>query len=821
MISRPGWRLAFHAGSRPCCRVLWKQIILVALGAGLTPFIAAEPLSKKVDIDFFRDVPSRNLKGLASRSDGRLVAGPMLTEITSAAPADLLWTLESTPDPAKWLIGTGPDGRIVEITLDARKPAYTARDFAKLDDPQVFAVKRLADGSVLAGTSPKGALYLIRDEKPVARALLPVDSIFDLLIIDQDTALAATGNPGRIYKIDLKKFANVGMIADKITDVKILADGGITLFGEIRDRNVRRMAALRDGRVVAGSAPKGNVYVFPKTGGPAVILQENRDAEVTDLLPAPDGGFHATLVFAGSTGESRITPPSSAAKAAAREASAPRDDTPPPVQVERFAGRSSVVWFPANGFPETLASRSNTAFYRLARRGDLLLIAGGEQGELLGYDLRARLSVTFAGSISAQVNAIVPLGSDDGRFLALRNNAPGLALLNFEAGGPREAETRRIDLGTPAQIGALRFSRLRNIGEANLLPEIRTSNGSDEVEGWGPWTQLRPNPDGGWRAESLRGRYVKVRVQIADASAAPGAGTAPAAPAPAPTGKATPAKKARAEPARAANATPPPAPIEPPRAPLALFEIDRAALYALPQNRRPQLQDFRVLTPGFGVLAAAEQPPSPVVSLSRLLEPPRGEDDRRRGNFLSSQVVPSPGTQVVLWTISDPDGDTLLSTFSIRRDGDSKWIDVASRTRDSYVQFDTGHLPDGIYFTRLVVTETAPRPERDRLSHTFETDDLVVDHTAPEALEARVQRDADSITVTVSGRDQLSLLDGIEVVFNNGVRETVQQPSDGVRDGREETFVLDLPLARVSNATSVEVTLYDLAGNGTTRRLNW
>ena len=40
---------------------------------------SADPLSKKLDLDFYRDVPSRNLKGLATRPDGRLVSGPALT----------------------------------------------------------------------------------------------------------------------------------------------------------------------------------------------------------------------------------------------------------------------------------------------------------------------------------------------------------------------------------------------------------------------------------------------------------------------------------------------------------------------------------------------------------------------------------------------------------------------------------------------------------------------------------------------------------------------------------------------------------------------
>ncbi|HEY1108332.1 MAG TPA: hypothetical protein VGE76_06860, partial [Opitutaceae bacterium] len=136
-------------------------------------------------------------------------------------------------------------------------------------------------------------------------------------------------------------------------------------------------------------------------------------------------------------------------------------------------------------------------------------------------------------------------------------------------------------------------------------------------------------------------------------------------------------------------------------------------------------------------------------------------------------------------------------------------------------QFDTRPLADGVYFTRLVVTETAPRLAADRLSQTFETDDLIVDHGTPEIIEASARRNADSVVVTVRGRDKLSLLDGVEAVFNSNFREVVEQPADGVRDGREETFVLEVPLARIANATSVEITLYDAAGNGTSRRLTW
>jgi hypothetical protein len=280
--------------------------------------------------------------------------------------------------------------------------------------------------------------------------------------------------------------------------------------------------------------------------------------------------------------------------------------------------------------------------------------------------------------------------------------------------------------------------------------------------------------DGGWSAPDQRGRYVRLRLKL-------------------------------------------PADIPP------SVQLDKAALYALPQNRRPVLQNFNMLTSNFGLIPVPEAPAPTVVSVGQLLQNtgPKEEDNKRRNSFLASQIVPVPGGQVVIWTINDPDGDNVRSTFAIRRDGDDTWTDVVLNSFDSYVQFDTSHLPDGIYFTRLTTTETDPRPSADRLTTTFETDDLIIDHTPPEILDSTARRDGARLLITVRGRDALSLLDGIEAVFNSGVHEQTEQSADGIRDARTETFVIEVPFSRVADATSVEVTLYDAAGNTTTKRLVW
>jgi hypothetical protein len=732
--------------------VCFVLFVVTALG------LRADPLTKSQEIDFGRDVASRNLKGLATRSDGRVLPGPVFTDLNGPKLGDILWTIEAA-GPNRFFVGTGPDGKVQEVTFNPKDDTYTVNEIADVAESQAIALQPLPDGALLIGTSPTGAIYLWREGKIVARVPLPADSVFDFLALPDGSVLAATGNPGKVYQLDLVKLAQAGVIEGKLDSDALLADRGVKLFGEIRDRNVRRLARLADGRIVAGSSPKGNVYSFPAAGGAPLFLQENRDAEVVDLLPLEDGSFYAGIVFNGGDTQ-RL------AKGDSKDDIRDRDAPKP-----TFGGRSTVVRFPLGGFPETVISRSGISLYRVARRGDSLLLTAGEQGDALGYDPVARRSLIYAGSVSSQLNdfALLP----DGRFLLLRNNAPGLALLSFAPAAARELETKRLDLGQPSELGALRFPRLRGIDLAALKVQASTNYGGDELEGWSAWVDL-PVRDGAFQATGLRGRYVRYKVRLETKSTD--------------------------------------------------FQIDKAEQFALPQNRRPSLTDFRIFPPNQGIIPIPESPTPAVTTLGQLLFPNQRDNkddapDRRKGAFLNSQVVPQPGTQIVYWSVNDPDGDTLAYTFSIRADGAETWTDLAVRTTDSYAQFETGGMPEGLYLTKLVVSEQAPRPEGQRLTYTFETDNLLVDHTAPVITATDVKRLNGNLVVTVSGQDALSLLEGVEFILNNGVRDVVLHPTDGVLDGREESFALELPEARAAGATSIEVILYDQAGNASSKRL--
>ena len=199
-----------------------------------------------------------------------------------------------------------------------------------------------------------------------------------------------------------------------------------------------------------------------------------------------------------------------------------------------------------------------------------------------GFDVKNRLSLTYPGSASSQVNALEPVPGSPGRFFAVRNNAPGFAVLDFNQSTARTAETKRVDLGSPARLGAIRFNRVRDLDPAQISISIRTTNGSSETDGWSPWIAMADND--GWRAQAPVGRYAEFKLSL-----------------PATTPQ--------------------------------TLELDKASLYSLGQNHRPQLTDFRVLSPNFAIVVSPEVPAPVVTTVGQLMQAGDRDGERRKGEL--------------------------------------------------------------------------------------------------------------------------------------------------------------------------------------------
>ena len=576
-------------------------VLLASIGAGLAAQNGdAISFSKSHTINFYREVVSRDLAGLAIRSDGRIISGPTLTPLAGAPGADLWWDWEPL-GPEEGLVGTGPDGSVLRVTVSDDGQTYATEVWAESDANHLFSIKHLARRRlVVAGSSPDATLYVWNDQgTELARVALPADSIFDLLADPaESTLLVATGNPGNLYRVNLETLIEADPSAD-------LADRGVSLLGKVRDRNIRQLAWAPSGDVLAGSAPSGNLYQFPAKGGDPVILMDQESGEVTDIITTENSDVWVAVVAAEGNTRRRVIRTASVTPqqddsddAKKKESEDPAPSIMEAAPVEKFSGRSSLVKIPGGtGLPESLSSRNNLAIYQILPHEGIYLLPGGDDGELAGYDPAARRAISFAGSSSAQLTEITPTATS-GSYYVMTNNPAGLSRLNFDSREQRTAQTKRINLQTPSTIGALRFNRLRGTSPEDVKVKMRANRGRDTREGWTPWIDALPR-HGGWLAPGLTGQYVEISIAAKSDSMEP-------------------------------------------------IELDRAELFYTPHNRRPVLQSFRLISPNFGlnfrpnnVRGSTLLTLGQVTGSSPISNNSGFEADRKA--LMASQVVPTPG----------------------------------------------------------------------------------------------------------------------------------------------------------------------------------
>src|SRR3954451_4223828 len=129
------------------------------LGVALLGFLvaAAQPASGTQVKIFQAQSPAAflagTLEGVSVDSLGRVQLAPRVEKVASLAEPFLL---SATVHPDGWVVGTGNAGKVLKID---RKGTVT--ELFAAPEPEVFAVWADKDGTVYAGTSPRGKVYRI------------------------------------------------------------------------------------------------------------------------------------------------------------------------------------------------------------------------------------------------------------------------------------------------------------------------------------------------------------------------------------------------------------------------------------------------------------------------------------------------------------------------------------------------------------------------------------------------------------------------------------------------------------------------------------
>jgi hypothetical protein len=421
--------------------------------------------------------------------------------------AAFVWCSATSPDGKTAYFGTGDQGRVFAVKLREGSSAPTARRLADVGVPWVTALAVRPDGTLIAGSTPGGRVYVIDPAKGEARQLakLQAEHVWSLAH-DPKTGItyAGTGGAGKVFSVDAKGA------------VKQLWDSG--------DKQVVSLVSFGSGVLYAGTSNEGVLYRV-EADGRAIALHDFEADEVRAILRVGNATYVAVNDFIGTgsdapststtTTTTTVTSTSSSAPAKGTRISlgggGTTAATPSGGRGGAARGRGAVYRVDDAGGIEQVFALSDGYLTALLADGNSVLAAAGTQGKV--YRLLPDRTFALAADLSER-QALTLLRAGDG-FLVGTGDVGGV--YEVRPAGPGDASyLSKVFDGD----FFTRWGRLRWMGSPNLQFETRSGNTAKPDRSWTPWKKLESvgwtGADGEGQIASFASRYVQYKVALPD-----------------------------------------------------------------------------------------------------------------------------------------------------------------------------------------------------------------------------------------------------------------------------------------------------------------
>jgi hypothetical protein len=169
------------------------------------------------------------------------------------------------------------------------------------------------------------------------------------------------------------------------------------------------------------------------------------------------------------------------------------------------------------------------------------------------------------------------------------------------------------------------------------------------------------------------------------------------------------------------------------------------------------------------------------------------------------------GARSFSWKTVDPNGDDLVFTLLLRRQGESTWIPVADELRESQFTVDGVSFPDGVYFLKVVASDRVSNPISEAQEDELISEAFIVANSIPNVEWGTPRFEGQNATIGFAASTVSSSLYQVEYSLDGGDWSIVY-PEDGIADERQESYSIRLEGLR-GRSHLLRVRVVDMVGN--------
>jgi WD40 repeat protein len=723
-------------------------------------------------------------KGVALRSDGKLVLAPKFAPFADASLA-YLWSLRLDSHGNLYAAG-GSNAKIVRF--DNSGNSTTVFESQEMTAQAIVFDK---SDNLYVATAPDGKVYKVT---PAGQRSVFFDPntkyIWDLALGPDGTLFVATGDPGRIFAVGPSGDSQLFYSAEETHVRTLILDGkGNLLAGTEPNGLVLRIslaaesAASQGGKGPAArqsSAKRAPSQAAAKKedsseegGRPAYVVYETARKEITALVLDASGNLYVAAM-----GEKRPGPPQPPVQQnepenpAATQTITVTIGAPtglqPPQQATPFVpfpalASAAVYRIAPDGSPEEIwTSRENSIYAMGLSPAGKILLATGNQGAIMQLE-GDRIFSRLAKAESQQVTSFAR--ASNGRIYVATAN-PGKV---FTLGPELETEGTFQSEPFDARIFS-RWGRLTWWGEngagSGIELYVRAGNTSDPGKNWSPWAGPYRDPKG-QEVECPAARFVQWKATLHGGSNPP--------------------------------------------------DLSWVEMAYLPKNVAPQISSVVVQNPGVRVSGFGQQAGAPQAAPVQLRMPAapgaQGGASQRGSESPRFEAPPQgfaqKGYQAVLWAAEDANDDELTYTLYYRGENEKDWKLLKDKLEQKFYSWDTNSMPDGAYYLKIVVSDEKSNPPNEALKAERVSERFVVDNTPPVITEITSEPAPGDPAVTVRFRatDNVSSIVRAQYSLDAG-DWTIVPPVGGLSDSLVEQYSVTLRGIAPGEHT-VSVRVYD------------